>query len=72
MPTHSLRIPEELANRLEVVSKATKRTKTSVIVEAIERHLDEQEDLEIALSRFRDPGTEWVDHEDVLCELNLS
>ena len=71
MPTHSLRLPDELAHRLEVISKATKRTKTSVIVEAIERHLDEQEDLEIALARFRDPKTEWVDHEDVLRELNL-
>ena len=55
MPTHSLRLPDELAHRLEILSKATKRTKTSVIVEAIERHLDEQEDLEIALARFRDP-----------------
>jgi len=54
-----------------MISKATKRTKTSVIVEAIERYLDEQEDLEIALARFRDPETEWVDHEDVLRELNL-
>ena len=71
MPTHSLRLPDELAHRLEVIAKASKRTKTSVIVEALERHLDAQGDLEIALARFRDPDTEWVDHEEVRRELDL-
>jgi predicted DNA-binding protein len=69
--THSLRLPDDLARRLETVARATKRTKTSVIVEAIERHLDEHEDLEIALARFRDPETEWIEHEDVRRELDL-
>ena len=71
MPTHSLRLPDEIAHRLEVIAKATKRTKTSVIVEALERHLDAHEDLEVALARFRDPDTEWVDHEEVRHELDL-
>ena len=41
------------------------------IVEALERHLDECEDLELALSRFRDPDAEWVEHDDVRRELGL-
>ena len=37
----------------------------------LERHLDECEDLELALSRFRDPDAEWVDHGDVRKELGI-
>jgi len=51
--------------------KATKRSKSSFIVDALERYLDECEDLELALSRFRDPDAEWVEHEDVRRELGL-
>ena len=38
---------------------------------ALARHLDECEDLEIALSRFRDPDAEWIEHADVRRELDL-
>jgi predicted DNA-binding protein len=68
---HSVRIPEDLAARLEELARATKRTKSSFIIEALERFLEEREDLEIALSRLRDPGAEWVDHEDVRHELGV-
>jgi RHH-type rel operon transcriptional repressor/antitoxin RelB len=71
MVSQTVRLPEELANRLEQLARTTKRSKTSYIVEALERHLDECEDLELALSRFRDPDAEWIDHEDVRKELGL-
>ncbi len=69
--TQSVRMPDDLASRLDEVAKSTKRTKSSFIIEALERYLKEREDLEIALSRLRDPGAEWVDHEDVRDELGL-
>jgi len=69
--TQSVRIPDDLALRLDEVAKATKRTKSSFIIEALERYLEEREDLEIALARLRDPGATWVDHEDVRDELGL-
>lgn len=71
MATQSVRIPDDLASRLDEVAKATKRTKSSFIIEALERYLEEREDLEIALSRLRDPGAQWVDHADVRDELGL-
>ncbi len=71
MSTQTVRLPEEIAERLESLARATKRTKTSFIIEALERHLDECEDLEIALGRFRDPDAEWVDHLVVRGELGL-
>jgi RHH-type rel operon transcriptional repressor/antitoxin RelB len=71
MSSQTVRLPEELAKRLEQLASTTKRSKTSYIVEALERHLDECEDLELALSRFRDPNAEWIEHEDVRKELGL-
>ena len=71
MASQTVRLPEELANRLEQLASTTKRSKTSYIVEALERHLDECEDLELALSRFRDPDAEWIEHDDVRKELGL-
>ena len=71
MVSQTVRLPEELANRLEQLASTTKRSKTSYIVEALERHLDECEDLELALSRFRDPDAEWIEHGDVRKELGL-
>ena len=71
MVSQTVRLPKELARRLEQLAGSTKRSKTSYIVEALERHLDECEDLEQALSRFRDPDAEWIGHDDVRKELEL-
>ena len=71
MVSQTVRLPEDLAQRLEQLARTTKRSKTSYIVEALERHLDECEDLELALSRFRDPDAEWIEHDDVRKELGL-
>jgi len=71
MVTQTVRIPEELAQRLDRLARVTRRSKSSFIVEALERHLEECEDLELALSRFRDPDAEWVEHDDVRRELGL-
>jgi len=69
--SQTVRLPDDLAKRLEQLASTTKRSKTSYIVEALERHIDECEDLEFALSRFRDPDAEWIDHDDVRKELEL-
>ena len=71
MVSQTVRLPDELAKRLEQLASITKRSKTSYIVEALERHIDECEDLEFALNRFRDPDAEWIEHEDVRKELGL-
>jgi RHH-type rel operon transcriptional repressor/antitoxin RelB len=65
MRTQSLRLPDDLAVRLETLAKATRRSKTSFVLEALERYLDEREDLEVALARVRDPAAVWVDHAEV-------
>ncbi len=71
MVSQTVRLPTDIAERLERLADSTKRSKSSYIVEALARHLDECEDLELALSRFRDPDAGWVEHEDVRKELGL-
>ena len=68
--TQSVRLRDGLAERLEALAGASKRSKSSLIVEALENYLDEREDLEAALARFRDPSTEWVSHDEVRRELD--
>ncbi len=71
MVTQTVRLPDELASRLEALAETTRRSKSSFIVEALERYLEEREDLEVALARFRDPATEWVPHDEARRELGL-
>lgn len=71
MPVQSVRLPEEIVEKLKALAKDTRRSKSSFIVEALELYLAEREDLEIALARLRDPGDEWVAHEEVKRELGL-
>ena len=71
MTIQSVRIPDELAERLEQISKATRRSKSSFIIEALESYLSEREDLEVALARFRDPEAEWLEHDEVRREFSL-
>ncbi len=71
MAVQSIRLPEEIAERLEALARETRRSKSSFIVEALELYLAERDDLEIALARLRDPGAEWVDHEQVKDDLGL-
>ena len=71
MVTQSVRLPDEIAQRLEELARSSRRSKSSFIVEALARYLDEREDLEVALARVRDPGAEWVDHDQVKSELGI-
>ena len=71
MVTQSVRLPEELAERLARLAEASRRSKSSFIVEALEVYLENQEDLEATLARFRDPEASWITHEEVRRELDL-
>jgi RHH-type rel operon transcriptional repressor/antitoxin RelB len=50
----AIRLPEEIENRLEALSKATGRTKTYYAREAILEYLDDLEDLYLAQQRLAD------------------
>ena len=48
----AIRLPEEIENRLDVLAKATGRTKTYYAREAILEHLDDLEDIYLAEQRL--------------------
>jgi RHH-type rel operon transcriptional repressor/antitoxin RelB len=48
----SLRVPEDLVVRLDDLSKATGRSKTFYMLEAIREHIDDLEDLYLAEQRL--------------------
>ncbi len=48
----SLRLPEDVAGRLESLAAKTGRSKTFYMIEAIREHLDDLEDLYLAEQRL--------------------
>ncbi len=71
MAVQTVRLPDQIARRLDKLAKSTKRSKSSFIVEALQLYLDERDDLETALARVREPGAEYLDHEEVKRSLGL-
>jgi RHH-type rel operon transcriptional repressor/antitoxin RelB len=59
----SIRLPEEIEQRLEALAAKTGRTKTFYVREAIMEHLDEMEDKYVAISRLENPGRRWTQEE---------
>lgn len=52
MAAVSLRLPEDLSDRLESLAERTGRSKTFYMVEAIREHLDDLEDLYLSEQRL--------------------
>ena len=48
----AIRLPEEIEERLDILAKATGRTKTFYAREAILQHLDDLEDIYLAEKRY--------------------
>ena len=48
----SIRLPEDISNRLKNLAQLTGRSKTFYMIEAIREHLDDLEDLYIAEQRL--------------------
>ena len=54
MSAVSLRLPNEISNRLNQLAELTGRSKTFYMIEAITEHLDDLEDLYLAEQRLID------------------
>jgi len=52
MASVSLRLPDEVSQRLEHLAELTGRSKTFYMIEAIREHLDDLEDLYLAEQRL--------------------
>ncbi|MBL8471669.1 MAG: TraY domain-containing protein [Rhodocyclaceae bacterium] len=54
MASVSLRLPDEITQRLEKLAALTGRSKTFYMIEAIREHLDDLEDMYLAEQRLID------------------
>ena len=71
MATLSLRLPDDVFNRLSSLAKKTRRSKSSFIQELIEESLDDLEDGYIALERLNQKNARYLTTEELERELGL-
>jgi RHH-type transcriptional regulator, rel operon repressor / antitoxin RelB len=50
----SVRLPKDLADRLDGVAKETERPRSYIIQKALESYIDDYADLQVALDRLHD------------------
>ena len=59
------RIPDELAAALDAAAVQLKRSRAEVVRQALERYLEDFDDLSITLERLRDPTDPVLDWDEV-------
>ena len=55
----AIRLPQDIEERLTHLARRTGRTKTYYAREAILEHLDDLEDLYLAIDRLEKPAKRW-------------
>lgn len=67
----TVRIPEEVSEKLDDLSKEIRREKSFIIKSALEQYLDEYVDYQIALDRLKDKDDKMITSEDLRKELGI-
>lgn len=67
----SVRLPKELAEQLDAISKETERPRSFIIQKALETYIEDYADLQIALDRLRDKGDEIVSSKEMRKSLGV-
>ena len=65
----SARLPDELVRALDDAARDLKRSRAEVIRQAVERYIEDFDDLSVAIDRLRDPGDPVLDWDDVRRDL---
>ena len=63
------RVPDEVAEALDLAAAALNRSRAEVIRQALESYLEDFDDLTVALERLRDPSDPVLDWDEVRREL---
>ena len=66
-----MRLPEDLARRLEDLAKSIDRPKTYIIKKALQEYFDEYEDYLVALDRLNDKDDRIVSEKEIRESLGL-
>ena len=67
----SVKLSEELENRLNNLAAKTKRSKSFYMREALEQYLEEHEEGLLALDRLNDRNAEYLSHGEARKYLDL-
>lgn len=59
------RLPDEVVDALDEAANRLKRSRAEIIRQAIERYLEEFDDLSVAVERLRDPNDPVLDWDQV-------
>ncbi len=62
-------VPDKLAMSLDAAAAQLKRSRADVVRLALERYLEDFDDLSVALDRLRDPSDPVLDWDEVRREL---
>ncbi len=71
MSSLSVRIPDELFEKLNKLAKKTRRTKSSFIKQLIEENIEDLEYAYMALERMTDKHAKYLSTEEVEKQLEL-
>ena len=70
MPQHvTARLPHPMVEALDRAARQLRRSRSDVIRLAVERYLEDFDDLSVAIDRLRDPGDPVLDWDRVRREL---
>ena len=59
------RLPDEVVEALDAAAKALDRSRAEIVRQAVERYLEDFDDLTVALERLRDPTDPVLDWDEV-------
>lgn len=62
----SIRLPEDIADRLDELAKSLERPKTYIITKALREYLEEYEDYLVAMHRLNDKNDRVVSERELL------
>lgn len=64
--TISVRLPEDMAKRLDELAKSLDRSKTYIVTKALREYLEEYEDYLIALHRLNDKNDRVISEKELV------
>jgi RHH-type rel operon transcriptional repressor/antitoxin RelB len=65
----SVRLPEDVAMRLDALAKSLERSRTYIVTKAIHEYLEEYEDYLLALHRLKDMNDAMVSEKELVKSL---
>ncbi len=63
------RVPDSLVEALDAAASELKRSRAALVRQALERYLEDYDDLSVAIDRLRDPSDPVLDWDKVRDEL---